>query len=86
MADKMMMGKYIGKNVAHRHGKTVTYIKALGDNEAIHTQQSIRKTQANTPTRYAGGSEPAGPQPSKQARVPSSCPLPATAPGPSLRR
>ena len=46
MADKMMMYKYIVKNVAHRHGKTVTFMPKplFGDNgSGMHTHQSIWK-------------------------------------------
>jgi glutamine synthetase len=45
-ADKMMMYKYIVKNVARRHGKTVTFIPKpiFGDNgSGMHTHQSIWK-------------------------------------------
>ena len=46
MADKMMMYKYITKNVALRHGKTVTFMPKplFGDNgSGMHTHQSIWK-------------------------------------------
>ncbi len=46
MADKMMMYKYIVKNVALRHGKTVTFMPKplFGDNgSGMHTHQSIWK-------------------------------------------
>ncbi|MGH8469462.1 MAG: type I glutamate--ammonia ligase [Gammaproteobacteria bacterium] len=46
MADKMMMYKYIVKNVASRHGKTVTFMPKplFGDNgSGMHTHQSIWK-------------------------------------------
>ena len=45
-ADKMMMYKYIVKNVARRHGKTVTFMPKpiFGDNgTGMHTHQSIWK-------------------------------------------
>src|SRR5919201_513284 len=46
MADKMMMYKYIVKNVARRHNKTVTFMPKplFGDNgSGMHTHQSIWK-------------------------------------------
>lgn len=46
MADKMMMYKYVVKNVAHRHHKTVTFMPKplFGDNgSGMHTHQSIWK-------------------------------------------
>ncbi len=46
MADKMMLYKYITKNVALRHGKTVTFMPkpVFGDNgSGMHTHQSIWK-------------------------------------------
>jgi glutamine synthetase len=46
MADKMMMYKYVVKNVAKRHGKTVTFMPKpiFGDNgSGMHTHQSIWK-------------------------------------------
>jgi glutamine synthetase len=46
MADKMMMYKYIVKNVAHKHGKTATFMpKPLFEDNGtgMHTHQSIWK-------------------------------------------
>ncbi len=46
MADKMMMYKYVVKNVARRHNKTVTFMPKplFGDNgSGMHTHQSIWK-------------------------------------------
>ncbi len=62
MADKMMLYKYIVKNVALRHGKTVTFMPKplLGDNgSGMHTHQSLWK--AGQPLfagdKYAGISD-----------------------------
>jgi len=55
MADKMLLYKYIVKNVARRHGKTVTFMPKplFGDNgTGMHTHQSIWK--AGKPL-FAGG-------------------------------
>jgi len=55
MADKMMMYKYIVKNVAARHGKTVTFMPKpiFEDNgSGMHTHMSLWKD--DTPL-YAGG-------------------------------
>ncbi|MFQ5780435.1 MAG: type I glutamate--ammonia ligase [Nitrospiria bacterium] len=46
MADKLMLYKYIAKNVAKRHNKTVTFMPkpVFGDNgSGMHTHQSIWK-------------------------------------------
>ena len=46
MADKMMLYKYVIKNVARRHGKTVTFMPKplFGDNgSGMHTHQSFWK-------------------------------------------
>ena len=48
MADKMMMYKYITKNVALRYGKTVTFMPKplFGDNgSGMHTHQSLWKNR-----------------------------------------
>jgi glutamine synthetase len=62
MADKMMMYKYITKNVAARHGKTVTFMPKplFGDNgSGMHTHQSIWKggKPMFAGDRYAGISQ-----------------------------
>jgi glutamine synthetase len=62
MADKMMMYKYIAKNVALRHGKTVTFMPKplFGDNgSGMHTHQSIWKDGKPlfAGDKYAGLSE-----------------------------
>src|SRR5438093_13158015 len=59
MADKMMMYKYIIKNVARRHGKTVTLMPKplFQDNgSGMHTHQSIWKEGRPlfAGTEYAG--------------------------------
>ena len=61
-ADKMMMYKYIVKNVARRHGKTVTFMPKpiFGDNgSGMHTHQSIWKEGKPlfAGTEYAGVSQ-----------------------------
>lgn len=46
MADNMMIYKYVAKNVAHRHGKTVTFMPKplFGDNgSGMHTHISLWK-------------------------------------------
>ncbi|MCA9470897.1 MAG: type I glutamate--ammonia ligase [Nitrospirales bacterium] len=62
MADKMMMYKYIVKNVARRHGKTATFMPKplFGDNgTGMHTHQSIWKDKKPTfaGKDYAGVSQ-----------------------------
>jgi len=63
MADKLMMYKYIVKNVARRHGKVATFMPKplFGDNgSGMHTHQSLWKDGANTfydPAGYALTSE-----------------------------
>ena len=50
MADTMMWFKYVVKNVAHRHGKTATFMPKplFGDNgSGMHTHQSIWKGKTN---------------------------------------
>ncbi len=56
MADKMMLYKYVVKNVARKHGKTVTFMpKPLyGDNgSGMHTHMSL--WQGNKPLFYGEG-------------------------------
>ncbi|MFL6623725.1 MAG: type I glutamate--ammonia ligase [Sulfurifustis sp.] len=62
MADKMMMYKYITKNVALRYGKTVTFMPKplFGDNgSGMHTHQSLWKDEKPlfAGNEYAGLSE-----------------------------
>jgi len=62
MADKMMLYKYIVKNVALRHGKTVTFMPKpiFGDNgSGMHTHQSLwkRGKPVFAGKQYAGVSE-----------------------------
>ena len=62
MADKMMLYKYITKNVARRHGRTVTFMPKplFGDNgSGMHTHQSIWKNgePSFAGDKYAGVSE-----------------------------
>jgi len=62
MADKMMLYKYIIKNVALRHGKTATFMPKplFGDNgSGMHTHQSIWKEgkPVFAGDRYAGISD-----------------------------
>ncbi len=62
MADKMMMYKYIVKNVATRHGKTVTFMPKpiFGDNgSGMHTHISIWKGEESlfAGNGYAGLSD-----------------------------
>lgn len=62
MADKMMWFKYVIKNVAHRHGKTVTFMPKpiYGDNgSGMHTHQSLWKggKPLFAGDKYAGLSE-----------------------------
>jgi glutamine synthetase len=64
MADKCLLFKYIAKNVARRHGKTVTYMPKpiFTDNgSGMHTHQSIWKggKPIFAGTGYAGVSEAA---------------------------
>ena len=63
-ADKLMMYKYICKNVAKRHGKVVTFMPKplFGDNgSGMHTHLSIWKSGKNTfaGSGYAGLSDSA---------------------------
>jgi glutamine synthetase len=62
MADKMMMYKYITKNVALRYGKTVTFMPKplFGDNgSGMHTHQSLWKNGKPlfAGSKYAGLSD-----------------------------
>jgi glutamine synthetase len=62
MADKMMMYKYITKNVALRYGKTVTFMPKplFGDNgSGMHTHQSLWKNGKPlfAGNKYAGVSD-----------------------------
>jgi glutamine synthetase len=64
MADKMMWFKYIIKNVAHRNGKTVTFMPKplFGDNgSGMHIHMSLWKDGKNlfAGNKYAGLSETA---------------------------
>lgn len=64
MADKMMWFKYIIRNVARRHGKTVTFMPKplFGDNgSGMHVHQSLWKDGKNlfAGNKYAGLSETA---------------------------
>lgn len=64
MADKMMWFKYIIKNVARRHGKTVTFMPKplFGDNgSGMHIHMSLWKDGKNlfAGNKYAGLSETA---------------------------
>ena len=59
MADKLMYFKYVCKNVAKRHGKTVTFMPKplFGDNgSGMHTHQSIWK-EASPSSRATGTAE-----------------------------
>jgi glutamine synthetase len=65
MADKLLIYKYIAKNVARQHGKTVTFMPKplFGDNgSGMHCHQSLWKGDTNVfydPAGYAGLSETA---------------------------
>ncbi|NLG70097.1 MAG: type I glutamate--ammonia ligase, partial [Firmicutes bacterium] len=65
MGDRVMMLKYVAKNVARRHGKTVTFMPKplFGDNgSGMHTHQSLWKDGRNLfydKDGYAGLSETA---------------------------
>jgi glutamine synthetase len=60
MADQVMTYKYVVKNVARKHGKTVTFMPKplFGDNgSGMHTHQSLWKegqTLMADPSGYAG--------------------------------
>src|SRR2546421_5641695 len=48
MADKLMLYKYVTKNIARKHGKTVTFMPkpVFGDNgSGMHTHQSLWKNE-----------------------------------------
>src|SRR5262249_31677503 len=62
MADKLMWFKYIIKNVAVKHGRTVTFMPKplFGDNgSGMHCHQSIWKSEKNlfAGDKYGGMSE-----------------------------
>lgn len=65
MADKMMMYKYVIKNVARRNGKTVTFMPKpifMDNGSGMHCHQSLWKGEKNLfydEGRYAGLSETA---------------------------
>src|SRR5690242_17904660 len=65
MADRMLMYKYVIKNVARKHGKTATFMPnpIFGDNgSGMHTHQSLWKGGQPlfaAPNGYAGLSETA---------------------------
>lgn len=65
MADKLLIYKYIAKNVARKNGKTVTFMPKplFGDNgSGMHCHQSLWKGETNVfydPSGYAGLSDTA---------------------------